>query len=407
MGLTATYGSLLKRYLAEGVIENEFTKMSYIWQNCQKDKSYRGGTGEMPLVEAGFSSVQFGSLASASDIAEAQVAMGTFTMKELFGSILVREADLYKHADMEQSYLSIMPERLNEFVKYMQELVSVQVLAGSRLDLATANGDASGNITVSKPHLFRIGMKVTVDDDNSSAVSGYIRAININTGVLTIYDARSGGSVVDLSGYTTAQNAIVQVVGQASESFTSLKSYILPAAQGGSASAYGLTKADYTVLQSLEASGSAWTANTILDDLLTAYYTFTDKRGNIFPEIYVGSGIMKNIAKVLATTQRATIMDKKAGYGWNSVNLISAEGEAKIVCLRDMPRDVVYFGDMKKVKFCGAEPFKKKMYDDKEFFMVRETTGVSMITDIALRGEFTVNPSQWGAVYAVAADAYT
>jgi hypothetical protein len=405
MAATASYGDLLKRYTPESLLENEFTKLSYIWQNCEKDKSWRGGTYEVPVLESGFSSVQYGSLAAANDIGEMDVTIGTQTMKELWGSILVREADLFRHGDMEQSYLKIMPERIEEFVKYMQSLVSVGFLAGARLAKATADGEADGEITVDKPHLFRKNMKVSVDDDNSSEATGYVRSINLETKKLLIYDARTSGSVVDLSGYTTAQNAVVRIIGTGSEKFTSLPEYLLSATNGGSDTAYGKTKTSYTALQALSASGAAWTAETILDDLLTAHYNFSDVRGDAFKEIWVPTGMFKNIAKVLETGKRAAIADKKAGYGFNSVDIIGAEGMAKIVCMKDMPADKVYFGDATKVKFAGAEPFKRKMYNGEEFFMVRGTTGPEYISDMALRGDFIIKPSEWACVYAVASAA--
>lgn len=403
MAATATYGDLLKRYTPESLIENEFAKLSYIYANCEKDKSWRGGTYEVPLLEAGFSSIQYGSLAASNDIGEMSVAMGTQSMKELWGSILIRESDLYRHGDMEQSYLQIMPDRIEEFVKFMQEQVSAGFLAGGRIAKATGDGGNDGTILVDKVYLFRKGMKVEVDDDNSNAVTGYIRTIDINTGDLTIYDARSGGSVVDISAYTTAQNAVVRIVGTGSEQFTSMKSYLLPAAvSGGSATAYGLTKANYAVLQSLQKDASGWTVNTILDDLLDAYYEFSEKRGPIFKEIWVSFGVFKNIAKHLELNRQYQVTDKKAGYGWMSVDVVGTDGQAKIVALREMPNDVAYFGDVKKVKFAGAEPFKRKMYDKQEYYMNRGTTGPEMICDMALRGDFIVKPSQWGVAHSIA-----
>jgi hypothetical protein len=404
MAATASYGDLLKRYTPESLIENEFAKLSYIYANCEKDKSWRGGTYEVPLLEAGFSSLQYGSLAASNDIGEMSVALGTQTMKELWGSILIRESDLYRHGDPEQSYLDIMPGRIEEFVKFAQEQVTAGFLAGGRIAKATGNGAVGGTIAVDKVYLFRKGMKVTVDDDNSASVSGYVRSLDVNTSELTIYDARSGGAVVDLSAYTTAQNALVQIVGTASEQFTSLKSYLLPAAvTGGSASAYGLTKASYAVLQSLQKDASSWTVNTILDDLLDMYYTFSEKRGPIFKEIWVPFGMFKNIAKIVEVDRRYSVQDRKAGIGWQSLDIIGTDGQAKIVALREMPNDTVYVGDVKNIKFAGAEPFKRKMYGKEEFYMNRGTTGPEMICDMALRGDFIVKPAQWGVAYSVPA----
>jgi len=401
MGATQNFGALLKRYTPEKVFENTLMKLSYIYANCDKDKSWAGGTYEIPLDEAGFSSSQYGSLAAANDIAEGEVALGTTTMKELWNSLLIREADLYRHGDMEQSYLKIVPDRIDRFVEWIKNNVSAEFLAGGRLAKATANGDVSGNITVDKVYLFQKGQKVTVDDANSSPVSGYIRTININTNVITLYDARTGGSAVDLSGYTTAQNAIVQVVGAASEQFTSLMAYTLPAANGGSDTIFGKTKTDYTVLQSLNDSGSGWTASSVLDDLYGAMYKFSEKRSGVFKEAWIDFGKMKNISNILENSRRYSVSDKKAGFGWASVNILGPEGETKIVALREMPKEVVYFGDVKNIKFAGKEPFKRKMYDDKEYFMVRGSTGPEYIQDIALRGEFIVQPAQFAAVHSI------
>lgn len=403
MAATATYGALLKRYTPESVFENEFKKISYLWQQCEKDKSYRGGTYEIPIEESGFSSLQFGSLAADTDIGEMEVALGTCSMVELWGSILVREADLYRHGDMEQSYLKIMPEKIEEFVKFIQQTVSVNFLSGLGIAKATADGEAGGEITVDKPWLFRKNMKVSIDDGNSSEATGYVRSINLSTNKLLIYDARTGGAVVDLSGYTTAQNAVVRIIGTGSEAFLSLPEALLSSANGGSDTLYGKTKTDYTVLQALSASGSAFTAETILDDLLTEYYKACDARGSDnFKEIYVSYGTFKNIAKLLDTGKRATIVDKKAGVGFNSVDIVGAEGMAKIVALREMPNDKIYMGEMSKVKFAGAEPFKRKLYNNEEFFMKRGTTGPEMISDIALRGNFIVKPAQWKVIHSVA-----
>lgn len=407
MSATATYGDLLKRYTPEKLIENTFAKYNLLWTECSKDKSWRGGTREVPLHESGFSSVQFGSLAAATDIGEMKVAMGTATMKELWGSVLVRESDLYRHGDMEQSYLKIMPEKLEEFVKFMGTQVSVSFLNGGRTATATANGQATDGIVVDKIYMFRINQKVEVDDDNSNATTGYVRTINLNTKTIVLYDARTGGAVVDLSAYTTAQNAIVRIVGTGSETFTGLPTYIFPAAvSGGSASAYGLTKADYTVLQSLYASGAAFTQATILDDLLTKYYEWSEIRGDVFSNVYVSYGVFKNIAKILENNRAYVTGDKKAGYGWNSIDIVGADGMAKIVALREMPNDKIYFGDFKNVEFSGAEPFKRKLYDNKEFFLIRNITGPEMVSDYALRGEFIVKPNQWAGVYSLAAECY-
>ncbi len=403
MAATATYSSLLKRFDPEKALENDFARKCWIWQNLgAKDTKWRGGTYEVPVVESGFNSAQFGSLAAADDIGEMTVALGTTTMKELWFSLLVREADLYRHGDPEQSYLKIIPERMSEFADFAKELVSINFLRGGSLAKATANGHATLGIAVDMPSIFRIGMKVSVDDDDSSEVLGYVRTIDLNTRTIVIYDARTAGAVVDLSGYTTAQNAHVRIVGTGTENFMGLPEVVFPAAvSGGSASIYGLTKASYTTLQSLYDTGASWTAATVGDNLLDAFYGFEQVGRQKFSKILVNPGVYKNVVKGLEVSKRATITDKKAGIGFNSISLLGAEGQCEIVAVREMPRDKVYFTDMSGVKWVGAEPFKMNLYNGEKFYLQRATTGPTMISDMALRGNFLVDPAKVAGIHSI------
>lgn len=137
---------------------------------------------------------------------------------------------------------------------------------------------------------------------------------------------------------------------------------------------------------------------------MTAFYTAQEKRENI-KEILVPYKMFKNIAKTLEVSRNYVTSDKKAGYGFNSLDIVGAEGQARIVALKGMPTDVVYMGDVKKIKFAGAEPFKRKVYNGEEFYMNRGTTGPEFISDMALRGDFIIKPSEWAVVHSVASDA--
>jgi hypothetical protein len=412
MGATQSYSALLKRFMNEKMLENEYAKKSYIWQTCDKDASWAGGVYEVPILEAGFSSMSFGALTAQADIAEAQVALGTISAhKELWASLLVREADLFRHGSMEESYLKIMPDRLDAFLSHLQDKVSAHFLNGGGTAYLSANGGATGEATVdlqSVP-LFQIGEKVSIDDDNSNEVTGYIRTININTGVMIVYDARTGGAVVDLSGYTTAQNAVIRIVGTGTEKFLSLPEACLPAAvAGGSATLYGKTKADFTTLQSYNESGAGWAAATIVDDLLGFCYNVQKLGRGKQGTALVNYGMFKNIVKGLEDNRRYTVENKKVGYGFKSLTLLGPDCDVEIVALRNMPTNKVYVGDLAKaITFAGKDFFKKKLYNGEEFFMIRETTGPAFITDIALRGDFVVRPALISVAHTVAAAAST
>lgn len=407
MAATQSYSALLKRYMPEKLIENDFGKKNYIWTKCEKDQSWAGGIYEIPLLEAGFSTMQFGTLAATNDIAEMEVAMGTINgHKELWNSIYVREADLFRHGDMEASYLKIMPEQVDAFTSRIQEKVSTHFLAGGKIATAEGDGTASGTIVVDNPELFQKGEKVEIVDDDTAATTGYIRAIDLNTKTLTIYNARSGGAALDLSGvspagYKVSANAKIRLVGTGAEKFLSLPEACLPASLGGSDTLYGKTKTDFMTLQSYREDGTGWTVSTILDDVMNFIYNVQKLGRGRQNEILVNFGMFKNISKKLEASKRYVTADKKAGYGFVSVSILGPEGDVTITALRNMPKNMAFAIDWKGVSFAGKEFFKKKLYNGDDFFMLRDSTGPAFITDIALRGDFVVKPALVSVVHSI------
>lgn len=407
MGLTQSHSAMLKRYMKEEIFESKLAERSYIWKNVKKSYDWAGGVYEVPVRKQGFSSVQMAALPSATDIAEAAESMGTISaQKELIMSAIFNERDLARHGYSEQTYLKNILQMAEELPLRAADQMESALLRGSGvIGVATANGHATDGIAVENPSLFQPGQKVTVDDDNSSEVSGYVRTVDINTGILVIYDARTGGAVVDLSGYTTAQNAVVKIVGSSTESFLDLPAALLPASvTGGSATIYGLNKSEHTTLQAKYATGASYTAATILKDLLKEFYANRKLgRGNI-TEIWCSTGAFANAAINLEAGRQYMVKDRSAGFGFNSITLVGNEGEVKLVGLNSMPDSKAVFVDWDAIKFAGQK-LKKKLYGEagQEYFTVRNTTGVQFISDMVLAGDFVINPGKMGIVHSIPA----
>ena len=408
MAVTTSYGALLKRYTPEKLLMNEFAERSYIWKNIEKDESWRGGTYEIPVQRNGFNSVQMGSLPAANDIAEGGFSMGTLTAhKELVLSAIINEGDLARHGNMEQSYLKILPDMINDLADKGVGLINAGIIRGGGvISLATSNGALGGTISVGNPEMFEPGMKVEVIDNDTGAATGYVTQVDVNTGQLTIQTLRSGGSNVDLSTFTTAQSARVRLVGAGTESFLDLRTALLPLSLGGADTLYGLTKATHMPLQGYRKDGAAFTASTILKDLLGAYFEQRRLGRGKPSEIWVDYGMFKNIASLLdvAGARQYSVTDKSAGYGFNSISLIGVEGQVKIVALREMPVGTAYIVDWSGMKFAGL-PLKRNLYGEagQEYFTVRNTTGVQFISDMILRGEFVFQPHKLGIIYNIPA----
>lgn len=405
MALTQSHSAMLKRYMKEEIFETKLAERSYIWKNVKKSFDWAGGVYEVPVRKTGFSSVQFATLPSASDISEAQEVMGTITsQKELIMSAIFNERDLQRHGYSEQTYLKNILQLAEDLPLRAADQMESALLRGvGVIGIATADGAVGGTISVENPALFQPDMKVSIIDDNTAEVLGYVRTVNINTGQLVIYTARTAGALVDLSLYTTSQNARVRIVGSGTESFLDLRAALLPAAvAGGSDTIYGLNKIDSVNLQSKYVSGAAYTAATILKDLLKEFYANRKLgRGNI-TEIWMSTGAFANAAINLEAGRQYMVKDRSAGYGFNSITLVGNEGEVKLVGLNSMPDSTAIFVDWDAMKFAGQK-LKKKLYGEagQEYFTVRNTTGVQFISDMVLAGDFVINPSKMGIVHSI------
>jgi hypothetical protein len=405
MATDATFNDMLKRYMPHDLLVEEFKRNNWFWSKVKKKTGWKGGTMEIPFEGSEASSLSFGALTAASDIHEHTEVMGTITTQpELWGSMLFNEKDLDRHTgDMKASYLEIAPAKIGQFISRMTDRVSITLLNDGSICKATADGDASGNLTVDRPERLTLGELVSIDDDNSSPVAGYVRTINMATKVVTFYDARSGGSVVNLSGYTTAQNAKVYLPAGTTAGFTGLASQLLSATNGGSTNLFGTAKTSYPFLQAQQISGSSLSASNILEGLFDAFYDVQTLGKGKPSELVMSFKNFKNAVKTPELNRNYEASDKSAGYGFNSVTLLGNEGTMTLTGVRDMPDDKIYILDWNALAFHGDKFFERKRHlDGNEYFLVRNTTGYEYIVDVKFYGDLVVHrPSNCGVIHSI------
>lgn len=410
MATTRTFQDMLNEYLPNELLKEEFVKRDYLLSKIEKDNSWLGGNLVVPFKAAGASSVSFGSLTASNDIGEDKYVRGGVSgHKEVWGSLIFNHRDLMEHEQVsEQNFLKILPGTIEDFMDYMKNVVSVNLLNGAHFAKLTADGDASGNITVDRPDRFVIGQKVLVDDDNSAPATGYVRTINMNTAVVTLYDARTGGAVVDLSGYTTAQNAKCYNDGAQSNSFASLRGALLSAANGGDSALYGVTKTLYPYLQAINVDGADITATNIMEKIFDAMTTIR-QRGKGNPSDVVMS--YKNLASCMKVIEASkgsfNVVPNSARasqFGWTEIQVGSVtKGAVTIVGVQEADDDVIMFIDWRALKFYSNGFFRKRVSPDGiEYFEVRATSGYQYIVDMCLFGELVVQrPSYCGILFGI------
>jgi hypothetical protein len=401
---------MLNEYLTYDLLKEEFLKRHWLLSNIEIDEGWKGGTLPVPFKGAQASSLKFGGLTAEGDIAEDKYVRGEVTdYRELWGTLLFNHRDLLEHdgSVKEKSFLKILPDVIEDYMEWMKESTSLNMLVGAAKDRAVVDGTAAAGIQVNRPDRFNINEKVLVDSDTQAAVVGYVRSINMETGVIVLFDARTGGAVLNLSAYTVADNTVFYVDGANTDSFTSLKESLLSAANGGSATLYGQTKLDYPYLQSIQVDGSGVTAANLLERLFDGY-TRVKTIGKGMPNKAVMSyKNLGSIMKILEQDKGQYHIDQKStkvnAYGWTEIKIIGVKGSLDVVGINEMDDDFIMFLDMRSMKFHSNGMFKKRTAPDgKQYYEVRTTAGYFYILDMSLYGELILNrPSYCGIMHSI------
>lgn len=413
MSTTRTFQDMLNEYLPNKLLKEELLKRDYILSNIEKDDKWKGGKLIVPFKGAGASSVKMGGLTGATDISEDKYVRGSIDdYKEMWGSMIFNHRDLLDHSGkiVEDSFLKILPDTIEDFMEYIKMVASIQMGTGPHFAKVTdATNAATGVMVVDHIDRFVLNQKVTLDDDNSAAASYYVIAIDVNTDSVTL-SATRGGAAADVSAYSVAQNAKFYTDGAETTSFTSIRSVLLSAANGGSATVHGVSKLAYPFLQAVNVSGASITASNILDKLFDAYTEVRKKakgRADRFVMSYKHFGsvlkLIENKANGAANWQ-ITVEDKKASlYGWDEITINSVKGKLTIVGIQEWDDDVIAILDMKSMVFRSNGFFqKRKSPEGQEYFEVRNTTGYQYIVDVSLFGELEINkPGHNGIIYGI------
>lgn len=413
MATDRDFSTMLNEHLSYDLLKADMLERAWLLNFVERDDEWKGGSLIVPFRGAKAANVKFGSLPVAADVQPSQYVRGTVSSyKEVWGTLVFQHTDLIQHDGKvsEASFLKLLPDEIDDFNKTMKERVSCQMLNGFAAKL-TADGDASGNVTVDHPERFELGEQIGLDDDNSASTTGYVRSINMDTGVITLYDAASGGSVVNCSGYTTAQNAKLYYLGSqptTSAGFTSLRDQLLSSTNGGSSTLFGQTKTAYPHLQAINQSGSNFTENNILEGIFNKWVTIRNRcSGN--PQNVVMSyknfaAVLKNLESGKGSYNVVPGSRKTSAYGWDTIEIGGPKGGLKCVAVQEAEDDVIYVLSEKGIKFHSNGFFRKRVAPDgKSYYETRDASnGYNYLVDIMLFGELVVNtPLNHGIIHSI------
>jgi len=397
MATTRSFSDMLNEYLPLELLKEEYIKRDWLMSNANQDEGWKGGQLIVPFEGQCASSVEFGALAASTDISEYAYVRGTIsTQPEVWGSLVFNHRDLMEHDGKipESTFLRILPAQVDAFLNNMKQATSVHLLSGPHFAKATADTDLSnGVIAVDRVDRFALSQKASLDDDNSAAIDVYVIAISIDAKTVTV-SATRGGAALDISAYTTAQNAKFYHPGAQSTGMTSLRSQLLSLANGGSTNLFGTAKTAYPFLQCPNISGATITATNILDEIFDAY---TERqilaKGGKAPKVVMSFKNLGSVLKLIEIQKGGYNVvpnsRKSSHYGWTEIEIGSVSQHAlTIVGVQEMNDEEILMLDTDSLTFFSNGMFRRrKAPDGKEYFESRATTGYTYILDHCLFGD--------------------
>jgi len=410
MATTRLFQDLLNEYLPNRMIYEEYIKRDWFLSNLEIDNGWQGSKIVVPFKGASASSVEFGQLAGANDIASSKYVRGSIDgYVEVWGSIVLNHRDLMDHEGRipEATFLKLIPGEVDGMLDTMKQVVSTQLASGSHFAKLMTDGTAGGQFEVDHIDRFQLGQKLQLDDGDSAPLTVYVTAIDVNgasvgTGKVTVSAARDGAPA-NVSAYTVAAGAKCYHPGVLDNgAFTSIRETLLSAANGGSATVHGQSKLAYPILQAVQIDGSAVTASNILDKLFDGYTLVRQKAKGNANTIVMSFKHLGRVMKLLETQKGPFVVTKQPSaslYGWTEIEITSVKGTLKLVGLVEMDDDVIFYLDLKTMVFRTRGGFRRrKAPDGKEYYESRATTGYSYIVDQCLFGALEVNAPGHNAV---------
>lgn len=423
MSTLRVFQAMLNDYLSNPLLKEEMVKRDYLLSKIEKDDGWIGVSGTnganggalvVPFKAAGASSVSYGQLTASNDIADDIYVRGTISQQpEFWASMQFYGRDLMEHGKIsEKNFLKILPDTIDDFMAYIKGVVSVNLLNGAHFAKLTAASTANnGLIIVDRPDRFVVNQKVVVAATAPSTITAYVKSININTRTITLVTTRGGVTVIDFSANNSPLGAKVYNDGAQTAPFSSVRDALLSAANGGSATLYGVTKTDYPYTQAINIDGTGATASNLLAKIFNGF-TDTRKFGKGAPTDVVMSysnfGVCMKLIEASKGAFNVVPNSMKAEvYGWTEITVGSVTSQPlKLIAVQEMDDDLIYFIDWKAMKFYSNGFFKKNISPDgNEFYVERAQTGYKYIIDICLFGDLVVNrPSYCGVMYGIDID---
>lgn len=419
MSTAREFQDMINEYIPTELLTEEFVPRDFILSKIEKDNGWLTGDYVVPFKGANASSVSYGQLTASDDVSSDKFVRGTISSAvEVWGTMRFNHRDLMEHNKVsEKNLLKLLPGVVEDFMDYMKNAVSVNLLNGAHfLTLQAAYTGTDGLLTVSRPDRLTIGQKVIWQDVSAVAYPAYCVSIDMNTAVCG-FSLTRGGSAND---FTAGADLVLASAkgyhdGAQNGAFSSLRAAFLSSANGGSASLYGQTKTAYPYLQAINVNGGSTgtnplsiTAVNIMEKIFDALTTVRQFGKGSPTDIVMSYKNFGSCIKAVEASKGAFNVRpgsySASQFGWMEIEVGSvAKGALKLVGVLEADDDVIMFIDWRGLKFASNGFFQKRTSPDGlQYHEVRAQSGFYYLIDVCLFGDLVVErPSYQGIIFGI------
>ena len=289
------FGNMLNLHLTGKFMYLKFMHDTYLMRKIKDfDRNWKGGPYPITFEGGETSNYQAGpGVISAKKFQRQSVVRGSVpNYKQIHTGLMfehedinrLNETDVNKRVAWYAQLIQRTTTRLkNRFIfENTQTMLTGQIFSNlTALTLVNSNTEIQ-DITVDEPERFVLGQRLRIkaiadaSPNVTEVVEVYVREINISTGVIMLAATSDitatlvhpskllvgeevSGTGLNVARFTIASPSTVTVHlpgNEEGKGFTSIKEQLLPAANGGSDTIFGLTKTKYPFLQAMIKDGS-------------------------------------------------------------------------------------------------------------------------------------------------------
>jgi len=371
-------------------------------QKCKVTKDWLQGPARIQFKKSKASTIKKGGLAAENEINGTTYIEGTILQPAKWsGALRFKRQDIIMHGQVnEENLFNLLPDSIKDLTEVMEQTFSLALFGDGSLTKTIDVGNANGTVKVKNTDRIGIGFKVELDDGVDKK-DGYISKIDKNTGLIEIVPNMDlTGTPVDLS-TIDVKAGVYMTENSADNEFFSLVDHLLPASLGGSDDLFGLPKADYTCLQSIQVDGSSIDGTTGTGDgkaLLKKIFGAMAKAKRLKAKVNTLVCSYNTYAHICHALQDESGAFKNVGTamdyaGYSSITVTWMGQTLELVGLADCDDDKVMAINTAHLEFKSSPKSYFEVVespDGLKYYVDRNVTDGDYyyITDIMLQGQF-------------------